>query len=170
MGTGCGAVAISVAKEVQSAKIYATDISAGALKVAETNARKHGVSDRISFLQGDLWEALSDQRLTFDIVLSNPPYVASEEYGDLSPEIRNYEPRLASIGHEGGMRFIEKIIFEAPPFINPGGWIMVEMAPNQTEKAMDLMEKSAAYGEKARIKDYSHQYRVVMAKRIGLLH
>lgn len=166
LGTGCGAVAISVAKEVQSAKIYATDISADALKVARINARKHGVSDRINFLQGDFWEALGDQRLTFDIVLSNPPYIASEEYEDLSPEIRNYEPRLALIGHEGGMHAIEKILFEAPPFMNPGGWIMVEMAPNQTDRAMTLLEKTAAYGEKTRVRDYSHHYRVVTAQKI----
>lgn len=166
LGTGCGAIAISLAKEIPKAQIYATDISVGALRVAQVNAQKHGVSDRIRFLQGDLWDALNGQRTTFDTVLSNPPYIAAEAYEDLSPEIRDYEPRLALDGHEGGMHFIEKIVSEAPAFINPGGWIMLEMAPNQTDKALTQMGRIEAYGEKTRIKDYSHHYRVVIAQRI----
>jgi release factor glutamine methyltransferase len=166
LGTGCGAIAISLAKELPKAKIYATDISVDALRVAEINAQKHGVSDRIRFLQGDLWDALSGQRTMFRIVLSNPPYIPAEAYEDLSPEIRDYEPRLALDGHEGGMHFIERIISEAPAFISPGGWLMVEMAPNQTDRALTLMGRIGAYGEKTRIKDYSHHYRVVVAQRV----
>jgi len=165
LGTGCGAIAISLAKEVQQTKIWATDISAGALKLARLNAEKHGVTDRIRFIQGSLWEPLMDQGETFDIILSNPPYIASEEFKGLSPEVRDYEPRLALDGREGGMHFIEKIISEAPAFMNPGAWIMVEMAPGQTEKALGLIGEIKDYGEKTRIKDYSHLYRVVMAQR-----
>ena len=165
LGTGCGVIAISLAKEVQQAKIWATDISAGALKLARLNAERHGVTDKISFIQGNLWEPLLDQGVTFDIILSNPPYIASEEFKGLSPEVRDYEPRLALDGREGGMHFIEKIISEAPAFMNPGGWIMLEMAPGQTEKALGLIGEITDYGEKTRIKDYSHLYRVVMAQR-----
>ena len=165
LGTGCGAIAISLAKEVQQAKIWATDISAGALELARLNAEKHGVTERIRFIQGNLWESLLDQGVTFDIILSNPPYIASEEFKELTPEVRDYEPRLALDGHEGGMYFIERIILEAPAFMNPGGWIMVEMAPGETEKALGLIGEIKDYGEKTRIKDYSHLYRVVMAQR-----
>ena len=165
LGTGCGAIAISLAKEVQQTKIWATDISAGALKLARLNAEKHGVTDRIRFIQGSLWEPLMDQGETFDIILSNPPYIASEEFKGLSPEVRDYEPRLALDGREGGMHFIEKIISEAPAFMNPGAWIMVEMAPGQTDKALGLIGEIKDYGEKTRIKDYTHHYRVVMAQR-----
>ena len=165
LGTGCGAIAISLAKEVQQTKIWATDISAGALELARLNAEKHGIADKIRFIQGNLWESLLDQGVTFDIILSNPPYIASEEFKDLAPEVRDYEPRLALDGREGGMHFIEKIISEAPAFMNPGGWIMLEMAPGQTEKALELIGEIKEYGEKTRIKDYSHLYRVVMAQR-----
>jgi release factor glutamine methyltransferase len=165
LGTGCGAIAISLAKELQKAKIWATDISAGALKLARLNAEKHGVTDKIRFIQGNLWDPLLDQDVTFDIILSNPPYIASEEFKGLSPEVRDYEPRLALNGHEDGMTYIQTIISEAPPFMNPGGWIMLEMAPGQTEKSLGLIGKIKDYGEKTRIKDYSHLYRVVMAQR-----
>jgi release factor glutamine methyltransferase len=165
LGTGCGAIAISLAKEVQQTTIWATDISAGALKLARLNAEKHGVTDKIRFIQGNLWEPLLDQGVTFDIILSNPPYIASEEFKGLSPEVRDYEPRLALNGHEDGMNYIQTIILEAPAFMNPGGWIMLEMSPGQTEKALGLIGEIKDYGEKTRIKDYSHLYRVVMAQR-----
>lgn len=165
LGTGCGAIAISLAKEVQQTKIWATDISAGALKLASLNAEKHGVTDKIRFIQGNLWEPLLDQGVTFDIILSNPPYIASEEFKGLSPEVRDYEPRLALDGREDGMTYIQTIILEAPAFMNPGGWIMLEMAPGQTEKALELIGEIKEYGEKTRIKDYSRLYRVVMAQR-----
>lgn len=165
LGTGCGAIAISLAKEVQQTKIWATDISAGALKLARLNAEKHGVTDKIRFIQGNLWEPLLDQGVTFDIILSNPPYIASEEFKGLSPEVRDYEPRLALDGREDGMTYIQTIILEAPAFMNPGGWIMLEMAPGQTEKALELIGEIKEYGEKTRIKDYSRLYRVVMAQR-----
>ena len=166
LGTGCGAIAVSLAKEFPKALIYATDISVAALRVAQVNAKRHEVSDRIRFLQGDLWDAFSNRPITFDAVLSNPPYIPAEDYPDLSPEIREYEPRLALDGHEGGMHFIKKIVSKAPAFINPGGWIILEMAPNQTDKALTHMGTIAAYGEKTRIRDYSRHYRVVMAQRI----
>lgn len=165
LGTGCGAIAISLATAVQQARIWATDISAGALKLARLNAEKHGVTDKIQFMQGNLWEPLLDQGVTFDLILSNPPYIAPEEFKALSPEVRDYEPRLALDGHKDGMRYIQKIILEAPVFMNPGGWIMLEMAPGQTEKSLGLVGKIEDYGEKTRMKDYSHLYRVVMAQR-----
>jgi release factor glutamine methyltransferase len=165
LGTGCGALAISLAQELQQAQICATDISASALELAHLNAKKHGLSDRIQFMQGDLWTPLMNQGISFDIIVSNPPYVASEEYNNLAPEIRDYEPRLALDGQEGGMYYIEKVIMGAQDFINPGGWMMLEMAPNQTDKALGLIERIRSYGERARIKDYNQQYRVVMAQK-----
>ncbi|HBF43290.1 MAG TPA: peptide chain release factor N(5)-glutamine methyltransferase [Desulfobacteraceae bacterium] len=166
LGTGCGALAISLAKNIQEIRIWATDISPGAIEIARLNAKRHGVSDSIKFVEGDLWEPLTNQGKTFDIILSNPPYIASEEYNDLPPEVCDYEPMLALKGHEEGMYFIEKIIVEGLDFLNPGGWIMIEMAPDQTEKALRIMEQIKSYGEKSRIKDYSHLYRVVTAKNI----
>jgi release factor glutamine methyltransferase len=165
LGTGCGTLAVSLAKEVPNAQIWATDNSHGALELALLNAQKHGVSDRIQFKEGDLWEPLMNLGITFDIILSNPPYVASEEYNDLPPEVRDYEPRSALHGGDGGTYYIERIITEAPCYMKPKAWIMLEMAPDQTEKALALVEQIEGYGEKARIRDYSRLYRIVMAQR-----
>ncbi len=165
LGTGSGALAISMAKEMSQARIGAADISAEALGLAKLNAKKHGVSDRIEFHQGDLWEPIRAQGATFDIILSNPPYVSDKEYDALPPEVRDYEPRTALDGHEGGMHYIERIIAEGNEFMNPKGWLLLEMAPGQTEKALGLIGQNKSYDEKYRVKDYSHHYRVVAARK-----
>jgi len=165
LGTGCGALAISLAKEVQEAKIWATDISSGALKLANLNAKKHGVADRIKFKHGNLWDPLVNQGIKFDIIISNPPYIACEEYNDLPPEVRDYEPRSALDGKENGMYYIEKILKGGLRFLNTEGLILLEMAPDQTNEALSLIGQIKDYGESSRIKDYSHRYRVVMAQR-----
>jgi release factor glutamine methyltransferase len=165
LGTGCGILAVSLAKEVPNAQIWATDNSPGALELARLNAQRHGVSHRIQFREGDLWEPLMNLGITFDIILSNPPYVASEEYKDLPPEVRDYEPKSALDGGNGGTYYIERIITEAPFYMKPKAWILLEMAPDQTEKALALMKQIEDYGEKTRIRDYSRLYRLVMAQR-----
>ncbi len=164
LGTGSGALATALAKEIQRAQIWATDISPGAIHIARLNAENHGVSEKIEFIQGDLWHPLRDKGLTFDLIVSNPPYVSAEEYDGLPPEVRSHEPRLALNGREGGLYYIRKIIEESPRFFNPGGWLLVEMAPNQTDSALKLLEHIDAFEEKTRIKDYSQRYRVVIAR------
>jgi len=167
LGTGSGMVAICLAKELglPAWEVWATDISKDALDVARSNARRHGVLDQIRFLQGDLFEPIKEEGVPFDIIVSNPPYVAEEEYGALPTEVKDHEPRVALAGGIGGMAFIEHILREAPDFLSPGGWLIVEMAPGQTEKALKLAEESGGYGKKNRIRDYSGQHRVVMAQK-----
>ena len=166
LGTGCGAISIALAKEIPGAMIWATDISEKALCLARRNALKHGVSVRLRFCQGDLWKPLLDRNSPFDIVVSNPPYVTSGQYNDLPPEIRNNEPRLALDGGEDGMYYLKKIIKGAHDFMNPGGWIILEMAPGQTEKALTIMDQTGGYERMERIKDYSRAYRVVTARSL----
>ena len=166
LGTGCGTISIALAKEMPWALIWATDISEKALCLARRNALKHDISDRLRFRQGDLWEALLNDDFLFDIVVSNPPYVTSGEFNDLSPEIRDNEPRLALDGGEDGMYYLEKIIKGAHDFMNPGGWIILEMAPAQTQEALTIMDQTGNYEKMARIKDYSRSYRVVIARAL----
>jgi release factor glutamine methyltransferase len=163
LGSGCGAVAVAVAKESPRARIWASDISGPALETARQNAETHGVSDRILFLQGDLWQPAGD--LTFDLILSNPPYVAKEEYDTLPPEIRDHEPRAALDGGAGGYVYIHRIIEAAFRHMVPGGWVMVEMAPGQTERAVNAFSAAGEYEDVQRVKDYSRQDRVVMARK-----
>jgi len=165
LGTGSGVLAVSIARELSSAQVWATDISSDALKLAVENADRHGVSGNIQFRQGDLLDPLKDEGISFDIIMSNPPYVASDEFQDLSLEITNFEPRTALDGREGGMYYIEKIVSEGQRYLNKGGWLMIEMAPNQTENALAMLAQTGAYEEKGRIKDYADLYRVVEAQR-----
>ncbi|MDP6178994.1 MAG: peptide chain release factor N(5)-glutamine methyltransferase [Desulfatiglandales bacterium] len=165
LGTGSGVLAISLAGELEEASLWASDISRDALNLARLNTQKHGVEGRIEFCLGDMWQAFLDQDLKFDIILSNPPYIASEAIDTLPAEVRDYEPRLALDGREEGMYFISKIIMEGPKYLNPGGWLLLEMDPKQTTKAFILIEESDSYKEKVRLKDFSNRYRVVMAKK-----
>jgi len=164
LGTGCGAISIALAKEIPRALIWATDISDDALCVARQNAVTHGVADRVAFCQGDLWEPFLKRDIRFDMIVSNPPYVSSKEYNDLPPEVRDYEPRQALDGGEDGMVYLEKIIRGAHSFLNLGGWIILEMAPWQTQTALDIMAQTGRYQQEARVEDYSRHYRVVTAR------
>ncbi len=165
LGTGSGVLAISLAGELEEASIWASDIFRDALNLARLNTQKHGVEGRIEFCPGDMWQAFLDQDLRFDIILSNPPYIASEAIDTLPAEVRDYEPRLALDGREEGMYFISKIIMEGPKYLSPGGWLLLEMDPKQTTKAFRLIEESDSYREKVRLKDFSNHYRVVIAKK-----
>ena len=166
LGTGCGALAIAIARELEGVAVWASDISQEALDIARGNAKRHGVEERIEFILSDLWQGLSHQELAFDIIVSNPPYINSDAIDSLPPEVRDYEPRQALDGGEEGMVYIRNIIEQAPKHLNPGGWILLEMDPEQTTKAFGLIEANNSYGEKVRLKDYSHYHRVVMAQKI----
>jgi len=168
LGTGSGALAITLAKEIPDARIWATDISGGAINLAARNAEKHEVSDRIEFIQGDLWQPLMDQGIAFDLVVSNPPYVSDEEYQDLSPEVHDYEPRISLCGHENGLYYVQEIIKGCKDVLSPGGWLLMEMSPGQTEKALELIRSVETLEKGTRIRDYSHRYRVVATQKRGL--
>lgn len=166
LGTGSGAISVALAREVPQAALCATDISETALSVARRNAVKHQVAERIRFLRGDLWEPFLERKNRFDIVVSNPPYVRTSEFSTLSPEIRDNEPRLALDGGHDGMYYLKRIIEGAHGFLRPGGWIVLQTAPDQTEKALSIMDQTGSYGQMARIKDYSRSFRVVMARAL----
>ena len=164
LGTGCGVLAVTLAREFERASVWASDISGEVLAIAELNAKKHGVEDRVEFLLSDVWQRLIDSSLIFDVIVSNPPYIASDHISSLAPEVRDHEPRSALDGGEQGIYFIKEIIEEAPKYLDAGGWVLLEMDPEQTAIAMELMDKSDDYVEKRRVKDYSGRYRVVMAQ------
>lgn len=165
LGTGSGVLAVSIAREIEGATVFASDISSDALALAGENAKKHGVEERVRFVEGDLFDPLREKELPFDLILSNPPYIAVKDLDTLPREVRDYEPRIALDGGDSGMDYVEKIIREAPAFLNPGGWVLVEMDPEQTGRALSLINEDSRYLHGERIKDYSHRYRVVYAQR-----
>jgi release factor glutamine methyltransferase len=128
VGTGSGCVAIALAVRLPRAHIYATDLSRAALRVAAENARRHRVADRIHFLQADLASSLSGP---VDLVVSNPPYVAEEEWASLPESVREYEPRLALDGGPGGLREVQRLLADAARLLRSGGALLVEIGAGQ---------------------------------------
>jgi release factor glutamine methyltransferase len=165
LGTGCGAIAVSLAKEIEGAAFWATDISAEALAVARENAERHAVSGKITFCEGDLYQALEQPAPAFDMIISNPPYIASDAFDTLPEEVRTYEPRIALDGHEKGMYFIERIIADAENYLKPGGWLLMEMDPGQTDKALGLIGARGSLCRQERLMDYHKNYRMIKAQK-----
>jgi len=165
LGTGCGALAVALAAEFEKASIFATDRSEEALQVARRNAERLGVKDRVDFKRGDWFAPFGGKATRFDLILSNPPYIPTESLDALAPEVREHEPRSALNGGEQGMRDIARILKEAPDYLVPGGWILMEMDPEQTAKAVGIIDESGQLTEHRRVQDYSHRYRVVMARK-----
>lgn len=164
VGTGSGNIAVVLARWIAGARIVALDASAGALGVARRNAERHGVADRIEFLQGDILAPLGRGRMV-DLVVCNPPYVSVVEEAGLEPGVRLHEPRIALIDtvDGDGMGFARRLLGEAPAHLNPGGAVILEMGRGQAD---GLRRIAAACGfTRVRIrKDLAGIERVLIAE------
>jgi release factor glutamine methyltransferase len=141
VGTGSGNLAVAVAHQHRTARISAIDVSAAALAVATRNAARNGVAERIRFLEGDLFGPLpSGER--FEFILSNPPYVPSAEVDALAAGVRDHEPRLALDGGPDGFRVFDRLIAEAPGYLDPGGHLIVEMGSAQERQAAERLRRA----------------------------
>ena len=164
--TGCGCVAVSLAAYLPAGRITASDISPAALGVARTNAEAHGVADRITFLEGDLYAPLDAADVQpADFLLANPPYVAEREWAGLEPEVRVHEPRLALVSGPVGTETIERLLKGAPAYLRPGGTLLVEIGNGQGPA---VLEKAAAVrgltGAEI-LKDYAGHDRILVARK-----
>jgi release factor glutamine methyltransferase len=181
-GTGTGCIAIALAAKCLDAKIFATDISADALALAKDNAVRNNVAERIEFLQGEGFAALSgvaergrlarefDNTNTraslprsFDLIISNPPYIPSAEIARLEPEVRDYDPRAALDGGADGLDFYRKLAAEAKPFLKPDGKIMLEFGDGQADTIKTIFENEKWIVEAVQ-EDYSHRARILVAR------
>ncbi len=124
IGVGCGAIAIALAANLPGARVVATDISPSALKLANENVSSHRVDDRVTLLEGDLLQLVTGP---IDILVSNPPYIKSEEIHALQREIRDHEPRVALDGGEDGIEVIERLIGQSRDKLRPGGAMFMEI-------------------------------------------
>lgn len=138
IGTGSGAIAISLALLMPKARIYATDISHQALEIARVNCEKHGVQDRVHLLQGDLLEPIPE---VVDIIVANLPYIKDEDWRELSAEIRMYEPVVALRGGRDGLDKLRQLLSNVNEKIRTGGLIILEIGPDQGRAAASLAEK-----------------------------
>jgi len=171
VGTACGNIAISLAKFLVESKIIATDISHEALKVARENARLNRVKGRIRFLKSDLFNELRETKLSkesfvhpeFDMIISNPPYIASNEIPHLATEVRS-EPKIALDGGRDGLKFYRRIVKESPAYLKRNGILMMEMGYNQSDSITDIVNNSAKFKIIEVVKDYNQIDRIIIAK------
>ncbi len=162
IGTGSGAISVALAATLPDLEITATDLSPGALILARENAAANGVAERIRFLHGDLFEPVKEKH--FDVIVSNPPYIAEDDYQRLPEGVRCFEPALALLARPFGSAFHRRIIEGGGELLTPRGWILMECGEGQAQRISDIFHENQ-FGDCCIIKDYSGLDRVVEARK-----
>lgn len=161
--TGCGAYALALAAFLPRSRVLATDISAAALRLARRNAARLGLAPRVDFLRGDLLQPLSGLGLQFDLIISNPPYIASGDIDSLSPQVQ-YEPRLALDGGPDGLDFYRRLAGEVAQLLSAEGLLIVEHGAEQQEQ-LEALFADQGWQIRQRIEDYGHRPRGLALQR-----
>ncbi|HAV42106.1 MAG TPA: peptide chain release factor N(5)-glutamine methyltransferase [Acidobacteria bacterium] len=164
LGTGSGNIAISLGKELPAARIIATDISLRALKLAGENARLNQLTN-IRFIQSNLFKAFEQSKLSFDLIVSNPPYVAQDDWPELDRPVKDFEPQKALIAGRDGLKFIRQLVRKASTFLKPGGFLIIEIGAGQAAEVTGWLESD--WSEIEVLPDYSGFPRVVSARRVS---
>jgi release factor glutamine methyltransferase len=162
VGTGSGCIAVALAKELPRARIEAVDISERALRVAAANADRHRVR-HISFRRSNLLSAFRGTGVKFDFIVSNPPYIARDEWPGLPAEVRDWEPRRALLAGDSGLELIERLVRRAGAFLKPGGYLIFEIGEGQRDRVLSLFGKRWTEIETAW--DLAGKPRVITARR-----
>jgi len=166
--TGCGCIAVAIAKNFPSARIIATDISASALDVAAQNIENHNLKEKITLLCGDLFEPLVPQLDVdkFDLIVCNPPYVSGAEYEKLSKNIKDYEPKVALYASQDGLDIYRRLIEKVDRFLKPDAALMLEIGYAQGPAVRELLEQSSAFTHIKIEKDHNDNDRIATARKI----
>lgn len=164
VGTGSGILAICAARSLGQARVLALDISPAALAVAGENAKALGVAERVELVESDLLAAVEPGR-KFDFIVSNPPYIRSDEMPALMADVRQFEPRQALEAGPRGTEVIERLIPQAAEKLLPGGWLLIEISPTIEPAVRQLLAAEPAFENQASIKDLAGQFRMVEARR-----
>lgn len=160
IGTGSGAIGLSLLHFLPKLTAAAVDISPAALAVAQENARQLGVADRVEFFAGDLLQPLAGR--SFDALLSNPPYIPEADIRTLEPEVRQYEPMCALAGGVDGLDFYRRLVREGAAMLNPGGFMAFEVGIHQAQAVAAMAEDMPALGRTEILKDLAGIDRVVL--------
>jgi release factor glutamine methyltransferase len=173
VGTGSGCLAVALAHELPHAEVFAMDISGAAIEVARRNAARHGVSNRVYFHETNLLEALlHDAQSTgrpsplFDLIVSNPPYIARSESEQLPREVREHEPHVALFGGPGGMEFYERLVEQAGLLLYSGGILVLELGYNSAENVRAIFAFQPAWTNISITNDLAGIPRVLAAQRM----
>jgi release factor glutamine methyltransferase len=145
VGTGSGCIAVSLARELDAARVFASDVSLPALRVARRNAARHGLEGQVHFVVSDLLDAFSEDAFA-DFILSNPPYVSDEELPTLQREVRDWEPRRALTDSMDGLSLYRRLLKDAPSRLKPGGHLICEMGYTQSETIVGMIDRGVWAG------------------------
>lgn len=167
VGTGSGCLAIALARELPNAEIFATDVSGAALAVARRNAARHGVSARVHLLECDLLGPFSASPLPFDVIVSNPPYVARNDADELPREVRDHEPHAALFGGPTGVEIYARLIEQAGSLLRPGGILVLELGYNSLERVRAIFDAQLEWTNVAITLDLAAIERVLAAERVA---
>ena len=167
LGTGCGCIAIAIAKNSPDVRIIATDISDAALAVAAKNVECHQLNNKIKLICGDLFDPLSDTE-KFDLIVCNPPYISAVEFEKLDKNIKDYEPKLALFAGEDGLDIYRRIAEKVDNFLKSNAALMLEVGYNQGQAVKQLLEQSGCFTEIKIEKDSSGNDRIIIAKKTSL--
>ena len=139
VGVGSGCISVSILHELSSATAVAVDVSSEALNVTRRNAERLGVADRLTLIESDIFDELADN--TFDVIVSNPPYVPVRDFAGLQAEVRDFEPHLALTDGSDGLSIIRRIVTESPQFLGECGYLLMEIGFDQSEKVASMFDQ-----------------------------
>lgn len=167
--TGSGCIAVAIARLRPRARVIATDLSSPSLVVARENALRHGMDDRITWLEGDLLGALADRQLEgqVDVIVSNPPYIAEAEWATLQPEVKLFEPRSALVAGPQGTELHERLLQESDRYLSPSGAVIMEIGAGQGRAIRRIVEQIPGYRFHRLVYDEAGLERVVIVERAG---
>ena len=167
--TGSGCIAVAIARLRPHARVIATDLSGPALNVARQNAIRLGVSERITWLEGDLLGPLAEQELEgqVDVIVSNPPYIPELDWATLQPEVKLFEPRSALVAGPQGTELHERLLREASRYLSPGGAVIMEIGTGQARAMRRVVEQTPGYRFHRLVLDEAGLERVVIVERVG---
>jgi release factor glutamine methyltransferase len=165
--TGCGNVAVAIARRAPGARVFASDLSAEAVALAQRNAEQLGVADLMHFRAGDLLAPfdLPDFRGNVDMITCNPPYIATTNVERMPDEIARHEPRLAFDGGPFGVSILRRLMHDAPRLLRPSGWLVFEVGLGQGPSMVRMLEKHAEFSRVTGVSDAHGAVRVVTAQR-----
>ncbi|MBW1650719.1 MAG: peptide chain release factor N(5)-glutamine methyltransferase [Deltaproteobacteria bacterium] len=164
LGVGSGAVISTIAFSAPDNIFFGTDICKKALNIAKQNGKKHNL--KINFFLSDWFSAFKEKKVKFDIIISNPPYIPTEDIQGLAPEIKLYEPVSALDGGGNGLDSVNKIISDARFYLNKNGLLLLEIGFDQKKRVFDMVNSKEEYENPVCLKDYGGNNRVVIVKKI----
>lgn len=168
--TGSGCIAVAIARLRPRARVLAIDLSSSALHVARRNAIRHGVGERITWLEGDLLGPLAEQGVEglVDVIASNPPYIVEAEWATLQPEVKLFEPQGALVAGPQGTELHERLLQEAARYLAPGGVVLLEIGAGQARGLRRIVEQLPGYKFHRLVYDKAGLERVVIVERVGV--